>query len=352
MKKIYLLLICVLSLTQVANSQTVVYNIPYAQMINLPTFFGCTGTDYYNGCAGDFGFSWTSTNASAPSSVIVSFNYDIECGSGTNAYGTTLNGVAQPGTFTPPVDCGSCLPDNVYTIFCNPANYNPLAVNTFMINSSVLGSCVGSATSGALGGYYAQVTVNYGPPTPPPNDNPCSATALTVNPVVCGGYNYYTNTLASNSPGVPAPGCAGYAGGDVWFTAVVPASGIIAFDTQQGVILDGGMAVYSGSCAALTLVTCNDNSSANPGMPLITLTGQTPGNTLWIRVWENGNNNNGSFGICAYSPPPPLCYSGGSIAFAPDALGGSSISLSDDQYSPVINIGFSFCIEGSALNWF
>ncbi len=144
-----------------------------------------------------------------------------------------------------------------------------------------------------------------GPPGPPSNDDPCSAIPLTPSGIC--SYATYTNASATNTGGVPVPGCAGYSGGDVWFSVVVPAGGSLNFDTQTGVMLDGGMAVYSGTCAAMVLIACDDNTSANGNMPMISLTGQTPGNTLWIRIWENGNNNNGSFGICVVDPnaPPP-----------------------------------------------
>ncbi len=186
-----------------------------------------------------------------------------------------------------------------------------------------------------------------GVPPPPANDNPCGATALTVG-VSCT-YAPTTNISATNTAGVPAPGCAGYSGGDVWYTAVVPATGSITFDTQTGVMLDGGMAVYTAAACGgpFVLVACDDNNSPNGAMPMLSLTGQTPGTTLWIRVWENGNNNNGSFSICAYDPPPPLCYTATAIAYAPDAVGGTSLVMSDDQYSGAVNIGFTFCVDGT-----
>jgi len=142
-------------------------------------------------------------------------------------------------------------------------------------------------------------------PTPvgvPANDDPCSATPLTVN-ATCS-FATFTNAGATDSPGVPAPGCASYSGGDVWFTVTVPASGDVTVDLSQGVITDGGMAIYSGTCGSLTLVECDDDDSANGLMPMIALTGQTPGATLWVRVWEFGGNNNGTFDICAYEPVP------------------------------------------------
>ena len=140
------------------------------------------------------------------------------------------------------------------------------------------------------------------PPPPPTNDEPCAATPLTVN-TSCT-YTATTNASATGSVGPPAPGCAGYSGGDVWFTVVVPAAGAVTVETATGVITDGGMAIYSGTCGALTLIECDDDDG--PGaMPLITLSGQTPGATLFVRVWEFGNNNNGTFSICAHEPPPP-----------------------------------------------
>jgi len=140
------------------------------------------------------------------------------------------------------------------------------------------------------------------PPPPPTNDEPCSAVEL-VPGATCT-YQNFTNTDATGTFGAPAPGCANYLGGDVWFKAVVPAGGAITIDTDDGVMTDGGMAIYSGTCNSLTLLNCDDNSSGNGNMPRLTVGGLTPGDTVWIRIWEAGNNNNGSFGICASIPPP------------------------------------------------
>lgn len=138
-------------------------------------------------------------------------------------------------------------------------------------------------------------------PTPPPNDDPCNAEPLTVN-TSCS-FSTYTNANATASSGVPAPGCAGYSGGDVWFSAIVPASGSLIIDTDTGVITDSGMAIYSGTCGALTLIECDDDDSNNGfAMSSITRTGLTPGATIYIRVWEFSNNNNGTFDICVSEP--------------------------------------------------
>ncbi|MDB5203825.1 MAG: hypothetical protein JWQ27_3234 [Ferruginibacter sp.] len=137
----------------------------------------------------------------------------------------------------------------------------------------------------------------------PANDDPCNAITLPVSSTC--SYQIFTNVNATGSVGVPAPGCASYSGGDVWFQITVPCTGSVVIDTQTGSMFDGGMAVYTGSCGALNLLSCDDDSSPNGSMPMITRTGLVPGSTLWIRVWEFGNNANGSFGICVRIPPPP-----------------------------------------------
>ena len=136
----------------------------------------------------------------------------------------------------------------------------------------------------------------------PINDNPCSAIALSVG-ASCT-FTQYTNLNATASAGVPAPVCGNYLGGDVWFSAVVPSSGSIIFDTNTGVITDGSMALYSGTCSALTLISCDEDGSANGLMPSISQTGLTPGTTVFVRFWEYGNDNNGTFSICAKAGIP------------------------------------------------
>lgn len=140
----------------------------------------------------------------------------------------------------------------------------------------------------------------------PSNDEPCNAISLT--PASSCTFTQYNNTGATASVSVPAPGCASYGGGDVWFKVVVPASGAIIVDTQTGNITDSGMAFYSGTCTSLTLIECDDDDSDNGTMSRIQRSGLTPGSTIWIRFWEYGGNLFGTFSICAqsFTPPPPI----------------------------------------------
>ena len=137
---------------------------------------------------------------------------------------------------------------------------------------------------------------NVTPLPPPPNDLPCNA--ITLTPAATCSYTTYTNEHATAAPGVPVPGCAGYLGGDVWFTTTIPATGNILIDTQVDFVTDGGMAVYTGTCGSLTLLECDDDDSPNGAMPSISVNTLAPGTQIFIRFWDVGNNNNGNFGIC------------------------------------------------------
>lgn len=131
-------------------------------------------------------------------------------------------------------------------------------------------------------------------------DDPCSApVALPINNGCV--YANYTNLNATATAGVPNPGCGNYTGGDVWFTAVVPVSGWLIFDmqAQPSGVTDGAMALYTGTCGALTLVACDAAGSANANMPSISQTGLTPGTTVFLRVWSEGSTPKGPFSLCA-----------------------------------------------------
>ncbi|MFC2111520.1 C25 family cysteine peptidase, partial [Bacteroidota bacterium] len=134
----------------------------------------------------------------------------------------------------------------------------------------------------------------------PLNDEPCNPIELSVG-------KYCSPSLADNngatSSSVSSPTCGNYNGADVWFMFEVPQSGniIIECDTIYNGISDGVIAIYSGSCANLTQISCNDNSG-NGNMPMISLTNQIVGDSLYVRFWENGGNQFGAFSICVYEP--------------------------------------------------
>ncbi|MBT8268919.1 MAG: hypothetical protein KJN59_06810 [Bacteroidia bacterium] len=291
-------------------------------------------------------YSWTSTGGQTSSfdicvgtppppppnddpcnATVVGTNADQSCtvfGSGT-VYSATDSGIAS--------GCGGTDDDDVWFSFTATSTshtfdlYNISGSVTDLYHAVYAGPCGGPGAailcsdpnSSSLGGltigntYYIQVYSFTGtsgqtssfdicigtPPPPPPNDT-CGG-AIMLTPDINCNYVTYTNESALDS-GIANPGCASYSGGDVWFSVIVPPSGEITVDTQTGVMTDSGMALYRGTCGTLILLDCDDDSSANGLMSSITQTGLTPGETIYIRVWEYGNNNNGNFGICVTTP--------------------------------------------------
>ncbi|MBL8002957.1 MAG: T9SS type A sorting domain-containing protein [Flavobacteriales bacterium] len=135
------------------------------------------------------------------------------------------------------------------------------------------------------------------------NDDPCSATALTVG-ASCSSVTY-SNSGATTTSGPPAPGCGTFGAGskDVWYTFVAPATGHVNVSTTAGTMTDAAMAVYSATACAgtFTLISCNDNANGG-NMPAIDLTGLTPSTTYYVRLWGTGTTS-GTYAICAYDMP-------------------------------------------------
>jgi len=136
---------------------------------------------------------------------------------------------------------------------------------------------------------------------PPINDEPCNAIPLTAT-LNCN-YDTFSNTNASSTLFVGDPSCANYVNNDVWFSVTVPVTGMVIIDTQAGDVINSGIAVYEGDCSILNEISCDDNSSTNPLMSSLTISGRTPGEVLYIRLWENGGGASGNFGICVTTPP-------------------------------------------------
>ncbi len=122
-------------------------------------------------------------------------------------------------------------------------------------------------------------------------DDPCNA--VNINPGQCLNGNNTGMTNSGNNPG-----CANYSGGDYWFQVTVPASGNLSFETgDAGGFTDGGLAIWTGPCNALTNVACDDDGGTGT-FSLINQAGLIPGSTVFIQVWEYGNNSFGPFELC------------------------------------------------------
>ncbi|MBN2682565.1 MAG: PKD domain-containing protein [Bacteroidales bacterium] len=260
--------------------------------VNGQTITTCTGTLYDSGGAsGDYANSesYSVTFCSSdggPMIINVSFNGEGCCDhiyvyDGPNTSSTQLADLIGDGSGT-------------------------YSVNQLYISS---GTCITirwtSDGSVVYGGFIINVSCDM-------NEDPC--TAWTLVPGMSCNSIQYTN-LGVSSSSVPDPPCANYNGQDVWFVTTMPATGVLTALTQAGVLTDMGMAFYTGSnCNSLTFIECNDNNGVSP-MPGITNTTIPPGSTVYIRVWDNGGDNEGSFSICLLNNEgPPPCDPGSPLA--------------------------------------
>lgn len=112
-----------------------------------------------------------------------------------------------------------------------------------------------------------------------------------------------TNIGATKSLGPPNPTCAIFGfGGDTWFSIVVPVSGNITVETQAAPgspLIDTGMMLFSGTCGDMTSLGCSDDEGID-AFSMLSVTGLTPGSTIYARVWEYANDTFGDFKVSAW----------------------------------------------------
>ena len=177
---------------------------------------------------------------------------------------------------------------------------NPFVVNGLTPGTSydfyVSADCLTNGTSLWTGAYLFT--------TAPVNDDCAGALSLVVGSNFASNAVTASNVSSSNSA-APAPGCGSYAGGDVWFKVIVPISGSVTIETGEvtgSPITDTGLAVYSGTCAGLSLVACNDDGVT--AFSSISLTGRTPGELLYVLAWKYGGAAPyGQFQVSAFDCP-------------------------------------------------
>ncbi|MFC6095183.1 T9SS type A sorting domain-containing protein [Flavobacterium qiangtangense] len=200
--------------------------------------------------------------------------------------------------------------------------------------------------------YYAHVRTNCGGTfsnwttisfsTRPANDECAGAIALTVGTAYGTNLTDGTNAGASSSSQATPATCFGYSGGDIWYSIVVPASGNLTVETGNSSTgatgFDSVVTVYSGTCAALTQVGCDDDGADTGSYSKVVLTNQTPGATLYARVYEYNNDVVGSFGISAYAN-----------ALGTDSFEFSKLSAYPNPVKNVLNLSYSQDISDVAV---
>jgi len=137
----------------------------------------------------------------------------------------------------------------------------------------------------------------------------------------------FTNQNATATNGPPSFSCgnAGAVIKDVWFKVSIPSSGSVTIETSQpsGGLTDVIIQAYAGNCNGLSIISCDDNSGAG-NHALLTLTGRTPGELVYIRLVDSQSNEEGTFNICAYHDSVTCHPDFSSLVALYNATGGPS----------------------------
>jgi len=147
----------------------------------------------------------------------------------------------------------------------------------------------------------------FGSCAPPPlNDDPETAASLTVGEVFEDNPVIADNTEAT-ATAIDDPSCGNFTEADLWYSVVVPDSGSVTVEsrTDDDSITDTGLSFYEGEVGALVEVVCDDDSGVGL-FSLAELEGRTPGEVLFVRVWEWNGGSLGTFQMSAYDTPPPV----------------------------------------------
>lgn len=275
-------------------------------------------------------------NNSAPDTIICSNSYNFYDAGGPS--GQYSSGTAQTyiKTFIPSqagqkirIDFSSFDVENHFAVYMEiydgPNTFSP-SLGQFNGSNSP-GTVVSSAPNGELTVYFTHDNFQGGHQgwdavisctsslSPPVNDDPCGAILLNVtsNPLNYISASLIGATNTSNGITIYDPNCSIYNNGpDVWFKAVVPPSGNLAFITYDSTIYDTGIEAYSGAnCNSFNytnLLACDDdgNSTSLFGtMSRIVLSQQTPGDTIFLRVWKR-NGGMGLFNVAAFEYTPSI----------------------------------------------
>lgn len=316
--------------------------------------------------------SWTYTQYNSTNATVSTIP-DPECSSGTIKDVWMKFTVPANGNFAIMFDTtasSSSMKDGVMALYSgscaslsfiacddngNPANKMPAYVGTGYSAGSIIYIRFWGK-SGTTGSFLVCVK-SY---TPLSYDNCLTPKNLTVSNN-CSFSTY--STLGANISDVALPSCNNSSTlNDVWFKAVVPASGNLTVTTMPGTMINAGMAWYYGSCGSFTFIDCDDNSSQYPGMPRLMLNNLQPGADIWIRVWDNSDYSiGGTFGLCIYegigqecndnNPVPDDLCSSAPYIFNLDGFCGFTFSAPTynvDNHAFTTNGNCGFSIENNS----
>lgn len=178
------------------------------------------------------------------------------------------------------------------------------------------------------------------------NDNCADALPLAVG-TACAPATYSTSFATDEAGLAPGPGCGFYQGGDVWFTAEVPASGHLRIENED-VESNSHFAVYTGTCGDFEVYACQ-NSSGDLNINDQDLAGET----IYLRFWRFNSAQPCSFSVCLLEPntvPNDFCADAAVLTVEPacNFTSYTNEGATPDQGETNVTCGF---YQGSDV-WF
>ncbi len=125
----------------------------------------------------------------------------------------------------------------------------------------------------------------------PPVNNECAGA---VNLTGTSGTVNGQNETATNSAGIPIPTCQSNINKDVWYQFILASTKNVKLEANGPSVTDPVLVIYSGSCASLTQVACDDDNG--PGAYSIIQATLNAG-TYYVRVGTYNVTATGTFSL-------------------------------------------------------
>jgi hypothetical protein len=330
-------------------------------LLKLGSTTPSTAALYYENFAGGAGIDPLTAAGAAETNLIMPFDFDLQQGTGTAEYRLATTGTApnrvctvqwknvsdksEPGAGAPSQYANFSFQAKLYENGTIEFVYGPAAAssnatairfpNVGLKGSTTATNQVTLALKGVPSSPWSATTFinqNYGlqahnvskaglpdagrtyrftpgAATPLANDECTGATPLIVA-ATCTPTTV-SNAGATSSGGTTSTCDASPTGpnpitSDIWYTVVVPANGAVKVTTSAitgSLVDDTVLELYSGTCTGLTYIACNDDAGPADGFSSVTVSSQTPGATLYVRVWSWNSSDTGAFGLCATTLP-------------------------------------------------
>jgi len=249
------------------------------------------------------------------------YNDDITGGNGYNWGFCFSSPTIQSAGVQVPIFTLTANPDCANNQFSVDVNVTDLGGSSSVTISDDQGSATQQLTAAGtltFGPYASGTTVNFTVTSdddtsinasdaisytcPPVNDVCSGAETLTLDPGTTCTNSISVSNAGTTDSGVAAPSCGSYqasnGNGDLWYAVTIPTDVTeitLNVSNVTGLTSVAG-AFYSGDCTNLTEVSCTEFGIGWPW----TISGLTSGETYYLRVWDYGNNQLGTFDLCGY----------------------------------------------------